>query len=253
VKKVRIFAGFTTLDLRGPGDAHHHAEREAHVLAFDAADPETGEVVAEAGKVLSDALRNRLLKAGVHTVEVLLPSGRSESPLIKKTLEKDPTKSEARPAADLLAAPARRRPQPGDARQQLQRLFFNPSATTWAGGPAQINHRLKLKTDPNHTVLTRRISSRSSATDQPPRRRGHTTTSTTSQPADPLGRRSDRHQFSVGLSRMARAGQERMSINAPGEDRARRPWSTRRVGGDPGFFGSSQLSQFMDQTNRWPS
>ena len=60
------------------------------------------------------------------------------------------------------------------------------------------------------------------------------------------------NQFSVGLSRMARLVKERMSINTdPGKDLARR--SRQRADGVSAviqaFFGSSQLSQFMDQTN----
>jgi len=52
-------------------------------------------VVAEGGRELSDTLKKKLLKAGVTKVEVLLPAGRSESPLIKNTLLKDPTHTEA--------------------------------------------------------------------------------------------------------------------------------------------------------------
>ena len=69
------------------------------MLAFDVADPETGEVVAEAGRELTDALRKKLLKAGVTKVDVLLPAGPRESPLIKNTLAKDPTHTRGRGAA----------------------------------------------------------------------------------------------------------------------------------------------------------
>ncbi|HEX9166805.1 MAG TPA: DNA-directed RNA polymerase subunit beta [Gemmatimonadales bacterium] len=255
VKKVRIFAGFTTLDLRDEEMPTTMREREDHILAFDAADPETGEVVAEAGKVLSDALRNRLLKAGVHTVEVLLHSGRSESPLIKKTLEKDPTKSEAEALQQIYSLL-----RPGDApnletaRQQLQRLFFNPKRYDLGRvGRHKINHRLKLKTDPNHTVLTEEdfveiVRYLIDLHDG----RGHT------DDIDHLGNRRIRsvgeliaNQFSVGLSRMARLVKERMSINADPEKIALDDLVNARTVSAviQAFFGSSQLSQFMDQTN----
>src|SRR5512142_2049510 len=94
VKTVRVFAGYTTIDLRDEEQPISNRDRHNHVLAFDVADPETGEVLAERGAELTDALRKRLIKAGALKIEVLLPAGRSESPLIKNTLAKDPTHSD---------------------------------------------------------------------------------------------------------------------------------------------------------------
>ena len=79
VKSVTVFAGYTTIDVREEEQPTTTRDRSNYVLAFDAADPETGEVVAEGGSELTDALRKKLIKAGVHKVEVLLPAGRSES------------------------------------------------------------------------------------------------------------------------------------------------------------------------------
>src|SRR2546426_10279612 len=61
------------------------------------------------------------------SVEVLLPAGRSESPLIKNTLLKDPTHTEAEALEQIYALL-----RPGEApnletaRQALERLFFHP-------------------------------------------------------------------------------------------------------------------------------
>ena len=60
------------------------------------------------------------------------------------------------------------------------------------------------------------------------------------------------NQFSVGLSRMARLVKERMSINSDPEKISLDDLVNARTvsGGDPGVLRqSSQLSQFMDQTN----
>src|SRR5690242_8388304 len=96
ISKVTVFAGYTSLDLRDEAQPTTTRERAgAAILAFDVADPETGEVVTEGGRELSDTLKKKLLKAGVTKVDVLLPAGRSESPLIKNTLLKDPTHTEA--------------------------------------------------------------------------------------------------------------------------------------------------------------
>jgi DNA-directed RNA polymerase subunit beta len=255
VKNVLVFAGYTTLDVREEEQPTSTRDRQNHVLAFDAADPETGEVVAEAGAELTDLLRKKLIKAGVHKVEVLLPAGRSESPLIKNTLAKDPTHSEAEALEQIYALL-----RPGDApnletaRQQLQKLFFNPKRYDLGRvGRYKINQRLKLKTDPNHTVLTEDdfvaiIRYLIDLHDG----RGFT------DDIDHLGNRRIRsvgeliaNQFSVGLSRMARLVKERMSINSDPEKISLDDLVNARTVSAviQAFFGSSQLSQFMDQTN----
>src|SRR5215210_7930967 len=255
VKSVLVFAGYSTLDVREEEQPTSTRDRQNHVLAFDAADPETGEVVAEANAELTDALRKRLIKAGVHKVEVLLPAGRSESPLIKNTLAKDPTHSEAEALEQIYALL-----RPGDApnletaRQQLQKLFFNPKRYDLGRvGRYKINQRLKLKTDPNHTVLTEDdfvaiIRYLIDLHDG----RGFT------DDIDHLGNRRIRsvgeliaNQFSVGLSRMARLVKERMSINSDPEKISLDDLVNARTVSAviQAFFGSSQLSQFMDQTN----
>src|SRR5512134_1004271 len=150
VKTVRVFAGFTTIDLRDEEQPTTTRDRHNPVLAFPAADPETGEVLAEAGTELDTALRERLLAAGATRVEVLLPAGRGESPLIKNTLAKDPTKAEADALEQIysLLRPGEA-PNLETAREALKRLFFNPQRYDLGRvGRYKINQRLKLKQDP---------------------------------------------------------------------------------------------------------
>ena len=255
VKSVTVFAGYTTIDVREEEQPTSTRDRQNHVLAFDLADPETGEVLAAGGAEVTDTLRKKLIKAGVHKVEVLLPHGRSESPLIKNTLAKDPTHSEAEALEQIYALL-----RPGDApnletaRQQLQKLFFNPKRYDLGRvGRYKINQRLKTKTDPNHTVLTEDdfvaiIRYLIDLHDG----RGFT------DDIDHLGNRRIRsvgeliaNQFSVGLSRMARLVKERMSINSDPEKISLDDLVNARTVSAviQAFFGSSQLSQFMDQTN----
>src|SRR5207249_2373869 len=224
-------------------------------LAFDVADPETGEVVAEGGRELSDTLKKKLLKAGVTKVDVLLPAGRSESPLIKNTLLKDPTHTEAEALEQIYALL-----RPGEApnletaRQALERLFFHPKRYDLGRvGRYKINQRLKVNVPKDHTVLTEDdfiaiirylIELREG--------RGYT------DDIDHLSNRRVRsvgeliaNQFSVGLSRMARLIKERMSINNDPERITLDDLVNARTVSAviQAFFGSSQLSQFMDQTN----
>jgi DNA-directed RNA polymerase subunit beta len=255
VKAVQVFAGYTTLDLREDEQPTTTRDRHTWVLAFACADPDTGEVIAEAGSELSDPLRQKLISAGVNKADVLLPPGRAESPLIKNTLAKDPTKSESDALHQIYGLL-----RPGDApnletaRQQLQRLFFNPKRYDLGRvGRYKINQRLGLKTDPNHAVLTEEdfIAIVRYLIDLHDGR-GHT------DDIDHLGNRRIRsvgeliaNQFSVGLSRMARLVKERMSINSDPEKISLDDLVNARTVSAviQAFFGSSQLSQFMDQTN----
>ena len=256
ISKVTVFAGYTALDLRDEGQPTSTRERQgAYILAFDVADPETGEVLAEGGREISDTLKKKLLKAGVTKVDVLLPAGRSESPLIKNTLLKDPTHSEAEALEQIYALL-----RPGEApnletaRQALDRLFFHPKRYDLGRvGRYKINQRLKVNVPKDHTVLTEDdfiaiirylIELREG--------RGYT------DDIDHLGNRRVRsvgeliaNQFSVGLSRMARLIKERMSINNDPERITLDDLVNARTVSAviQAFFGSSQLSQFMDQTN----
>src|SRR6266702_2483378 len=223
---VKVFAGYTALDLRE--DAQPTTTQQAqgkHVLAFDVADPETGEVVAEAGREVSD------------------------------TLVKDPTHTEAEALEQIytLLRPGEA-PNLETARQALERLFFHPKRYDLGRvGRYKINQRLKVNVPKDHTVLTEDdfiaiirylIELREG--------RGYT------DDIDHLGNRRVRsvgeliaNQFSVGLSRMARLIKERMSINNDPERITLDDLVNARTVSAviQAFFGSSQLSQFMDQTN----
>src|ERR671932_240915 len=60
VEKVRVFASYTMVDVRDELDAFERGERpEPRILSHDVVDPETGEVVAEAGQQLTEALTKK--------------------------------------------------------------------------------------------------------------------------------------------------------------------------------------------------
>ncbi|MBI3982551.1 MAG: DNA-directed RNA polymerase subunit beta [Gemmatimonadetes bacterium] len=256
VKRARVFTRYTTIDLREEERPTTVREREeTPALAFDVPDPATGEIVAEAGRGLTEALKKKLLKAGAAKVDVLVTSARAESQLIKNTLMKDPTSSEAEALEQIYALL-----RPGEApnletaRAALERLFFNPKRYDLGRvGRYKINQRLKVNVPLTHTVLTeedfvaiiRYLIELSEG-------RGYT------DDIDHLGNRRVRtvgeliaNQFSVGLSRMARLIKERMSINSdPDKITLDDLVNARTVSAViQAFFGSSQLSQFMDQTH----
>ena len=256
IDAVKVFASYTQIDLRDEQDAIDRGERDVRrTLARDVIDPETGEEVAEKGTVLSDAVIKKIRKADTTKVYVFVASGRAESTLIKNTLAKDPTKHEDEALKQIYALL-----RPGDApnretaKQALERLFFSPKRYDLGRvGRYKINQRLRLNTSMSTTVLTKEDfveimrqlvelhEGRGDVDD-----------------IDQLGNRRIRsvgeliaNQFSVGLSRMARLVKERMSINTDPEKISLDDLVNARTVSAviQAFFGSSQLSQFMDQTN----
>src|SRR5215203_5483157 len=257
IDKVKVFASYTMIDLRDEMDAIERGERAEgrRVLAVDVVDVNTGEVIAECGEKLTDTIIKRIRKAEINKVQVFVTSGRAESMLIKNTLAKDPTHAEEEALKQIYSLL-----RPGDApnketaRQALERLFFSPKRYDLGRvGRYKINQRLGLPTDAGMTVLTKEdFIEIIRYLVELHEGRGYT------DDIDHLGNRRIRsvgeliaNQFSVGLSRMARLVKERMSINTDPEKISLDDLVNARTVSAviQAFFGSSQLSQFMDQTN----
>src|SRR5438105_302971 len=276
IDKIKVFASYQQADLRDEMDAIERGERPARrQLAVDVVDPDSGEVLAESGQTLTDAVIKKLRKHEVVKVQVFVTSGRAESTLIKNTIGKDPTKTITEKDSDGKAHERNVTTQegerialsqiyallrPGDApdldtaRLALERLFFSPKRYDLGRvGRYKINQRLGLTTDAATTVLTKEdFIAILRYLVEPHEGRGHV------DDIDHLGNRRIRsvgeliaNQFSVGLSRMARLVKERMSINTDPEKISLDDLVNARTVSAviQAFFGSSQLSQFMDQTN----
>jgi DNA-directed RNA polymerase subunit beta len=256
INTVKVFASYTSVDLRDEIDAIERGERPVRrMLAVDVVDEESGEVIAEVGQNLTDTLLKKLRKSDVSRVQVFVTSGRAESTLIKNTLAKDPTADEKEALQQIYTLL-----RPGDApnmetaKQALERLFFSPKRYDLGRvGRYKINQRLGLTTPADVTVLTREdFVAIIRYLVELHEGRGHV------DDIDHLGNRRIRsvgeliaNQFSVGLSRMARLVKERMSINTDPEKISLDDLVNARTVSAviQAFFGSSQLSQFMDQTN----
>ena len=256
IDRIKVFASYQSVDLRDELDAFERDDRpHARTLAMDVMDPKTGEELAVAGQALNVTLVKRLRKAEVSKVSCFVASGRAESMLIKNTLLKDPTKSEDEALKQIYSLL-----RPGDApnketaKQALERLFFSPKRYDLGRvGRYKINQRLHLNTPASTTVLeTHDFVAIIRYLVELHEGRGHV------DDIDHLGNRRIRsvgeliaNQFSVGLSRMARLVKERMSINQDSEKISLDDLVNARTVSAviQAFFGSSQLSQFMDQTN----
>ncbi len=256
IDKVKVFASYTTIDLRDEVDAIERGERpQRRVVAVDAVETDSGEVIAETGDTLTDTLIRKLRKKEINKVQVFVTSGRAESMLIKNTIAKDPTHTEEEALKQIYSLL-----RPGDApnretaKQALERLFFSPKRYDLGRvGRYKINQRLGTNRPPSETVLTKEdFVAIIRYLVELHEGRGYT------DDIDHLGNRRIRsvgeliaNQFSVGLSRMARLVKERMSINTDPEKISLDDLVNARTVSAviQAFFGSSQLSQFMDQTN----
>ena len=173
---------------------------------------------------------------------------------IQATLDRDPVKREEEALLELY-----KKMRPGDpatidnARSLVKNMFFNSRRYDLGNvGRYKLNRKLDLTIPQSHRILTlddlvniiRRMVQLNN---------GHGR----KDDIDHLGNRRVRcvgeliqGQFRVGLLRMERVVKERMSIQEPGQATPNALINIRPVvAAMKEFFGGSQLSQFMDQTN----
>src|SRR5204863_9987596 len=158
ITEVKVFASYTTIDLRDEVVAIERGERPTRrVIAVDAVDTDSGEVIAETGDTLTDTLIRKLRKKEINKVQVFVTSGRAESMLIKNTIAKDPTHTEEEALKQIYSLL-----RPGDApnretaKQALERLFFSPKRYDLGRvGRYKINQRLATNRPASEIVLTK--------------------------------------------------------------------------------------------------
>ncbi|MCL4705124.1 DNA-directed RNA polymerase subunit beta [bacterium] len=220
----------------------------------DIVDRETGEILLEKDAELTEEAIDRLKKAKITTVRLLRSDSAFGPEVISNTLKRDAAHSQQ----DALEAIYRqlRSGEPPDldtAKQFLERMFFNPKRYDLGEvGRYRLNKKLGLDTPVSTTVLTENdiITIIKYLLDM---RNGHRT----ADDIDHLGNRRIRtvgeqlsQQMSVGLSRMARTIKERMNLRDSEKLTPQDLVNARTIISVINtFFGTSQLSQFMDQTN----
>jgi DNA-directed RNA polymerase subunit beta len=220
----------------------------------DIVDMETGEVVVDRYTELIEERIDVILNLGLDKIEVLETDKFLGQDIISNTLQKDPTHSQSE-ALDMIYRQLRsgEPPDSDTAKQLIERLFFNPKRYELGDvGRHRLNRKLGVKVEPETLALTKEdfIGIIKYLMDL---RQGKKN----SDDIDHLGNRRVRTvgeqlgaQMMVGLSRMARTIKERMNLreseNPTPQDlvNARTILSVINT-----FFGTSQLSQFMDQTN----
>ncbi len=233
-------------------------ELDGAVIAADVIDQTTGEVLFDANTELDTAKLNKILNSGVTSIEVIFPEKDDVGNVITNTLKRDTVR---RPEDALIEI--YRKLRPGDpptldtATALFQGMFFDPRKYDFSR-VGRLKFNIKLYENQDATPLDRRtlepedfyatiryllkLRKNIGVVDD----------------IDHLGNRRVRavgelmeNQFRIGLVRMERAIKEKMSVyqemsSAMPHDliNAKPVMAAIRE-----FFGSSQLSQFMDQTN----
>ncbi len=260
VKKSRKFNKKSIEKLEAAGVDALPLEREelnGKVIARDVVDPDTGEIVLTCNQELNDEALEELMSRGIHSFQTLFFDNLNVGSYLRDTLVQDKVTTQEDAVVEIY-----RRLRPGDpstpkqAMTYFNNLFFNASRYDLSAvGRLKLNHKFGLDEPLAHTVLTKqdilevlrylidlRNGKKEARIDD----------------IDHLGNRRVRavgelmeNQYRIGLVRMERAIKERMSMSQeldtlmPHDLINAKPVSAVVKE----YFGSSQLSQFMDQTN----
>src|SRR5712675_537019 len=245
---IKLFYNIENLKLSDKLDEEQLASK---VLTADIRDGEV--TVARAFEPLTLATVRQIIALNIHEAKVI---DISNDDTIVKALRKDPAHDQEEALKDIY-----RRLRPGDpptvanARALLKRLFFDPKKYDLGRvGRYKINQKLGISVDSSERILTDKdfIAAIKYLINL---RRGEGTL----DDIDHLGSRRVRtvgellaNQCRVGLARTERLVKERMTlfdVNTEGmtPQKLINPKALSAVIRD--FFGRSQLSQFMDQTN----
>ncbi len=231
------------------------------VSAEDVVDKETGEILLECNEEVTEITLDRVREAGATQLKVLFIDGLNVGPYLRDTLLADKVRTMEDAIMEIY-----RRLRPGDpptletAKQLFNNLFFNPERYDLSAvGRLKLNYKfyrdlpdeqkpaLEVGTLTSQDILetVRHLielkNGRGSVDD-----------------IDHLGNRRVRavgelmeNQYRIGLVRMARAIKERMSVSQEIDTLMPHDLINAKPVGAvvKEYFGSSQLSQFMDQTN----
>jgi len=224
------------------------------ILAHDIIDQSSGEILAAANTLITAELLESLSEAGIKSFDILYTNDLDAGPYISNTLAIDPTTTQLEAQVEIYRMMRPGEPPTKDAAENLfKNLFFTSDRYDLSAvGRMKFNRRLRreestgegtLSNDDILDVLKQLIMIRNG--------------NDIVDDIDHLGNRRIRcvgemaeNVFRVGLVRVERAVKERLSMAEseglmPQELINAKPVSAAIKE----FFGSSQLSQFMDQNN----
>jgi len=223
-------------------------------ICSDVFDKKTGEVFINKDAKLTEEHLKQIKKAEIRKIRFLKSEDASEVSVIANTIMRDSARSEE----DALEAIYRQlrsgdAPDLDTAKNLIDRLFFNPKRYDLGDvGRHRLNAKLGLEIPQDVTTLTKEdiIAIVRYLIDLQQGKK-------TVDDIDHLGNRRVRtvgeqlaQQFNIGLSRMTRTIRERMNLRDNESPTPQDLVNARTITSViNAFFGTNQLSQFMDQTN----
>ncbi|MCM8832460.1 MAG: DNA-directed RNA polymerase subunit beta [Candidatus Omnitrophica bacterium] len=228
-------------------------ELVGRILAKDVIDKKTGEIIADAGAVINNQLFEKIRKAEIKKVSTLIFDEENPYLLLLKTLEKDKNKNSESALLEIY-----KKMRQGEhsilnaAVNFFKGLFFDPKRYNLGYvGRYKLNKILRTKSE-NEKILTIEDIIETIKKFYEINFKG-----LEKSDIDHLGNRRVRsvgelveNQFRAGLARVERMVREKMTIIDP-----KNAIPANLINPKPlvavlrEFFGSSQLSQFMDQVN----
>ena len=224
------------------------------ILSHDVVNTGTGEVIAKANEVLTAASVEKLIEANITEVNTLYTNDLDRGPYISDTLRIDPAKTRLEALVEIYRMMRPGEPPTKDAAENLfNNLFFNQERYDLSAvGRMKFNRRVGRQEITGSSVLSKEdvldvlkvlisIRNGEGGVDD----------------IDHLGNRRVRsvgemaeNAFRVGLVRVERAVKERLTIAESEPLMPQEMINAKPVAAAvKEFFGSSQLSQFMDQNN----
>ena len=227
---------------------------EGRILAHDIIDEETGELLIPANEDLTAESVQKLLEAGPRQIRTIYTNDLDRGPFISNTLKIDVTTNRLEALVEIYRMMRPGEPPTKDAAENLfQNLFFNSERYDLSAvGRMKFNRRVGRKDSTGEGTLSKEdiIAVLQTLIDI---RNGNGSV----DDIDHLGNRRIRsvgemaeNAFRIGLVRVERAVKERLTL---AESEGLMP--QEMINAKPvaaavkEFFGSSQLSQFMDQNN----
>jgi len=224
------------------------------MLAHNVVDTTTGELIAKVNQEVTEDVYGRLVGAGIAEVRTLYVNDLDRGPYVSNTMRIDLTETQLDALVEIYRMMRPGEPPTKEAAQTLfENLFFSPERYDLSAvGRMKFNRRLG-RADPTGpgvlengdiiAVLKELINIRNG--------------SGTVDDIDHLGNRRVRsvgemveNQFRLGLVRVERAVKERLSLPDADSLMPQEIINAKPVAASiKEFFGSSQLSQFMDQNN----
>ena len=225
---------------------------EGSFIKEDIYDEETGEIIAEADALIDEALIESLIDNKVE--KVVYWEVKPEDKLLANTVMNDSTLTKEEAVTEVF-----KKLRPGDlvtvesAKSLIRQMFFNPQRYDLEPvGRYKMNKRLKLNVPEDEILLTKEdIIATMKYVINLNIGNGHT------DDIDNLSNRRVRGvgelllmQIKVGLSKMGKMVKEKMTVQDSETLTPQSLLNTRPLNAlILDFFGSGQLSQFMDQSN----